>query len=32
VQWYLENEWWWRPLRDKVYAGERLGLLPAWRG
>ena len=29
VRWYLENEWWWRPLRDKVYAGERLGLAPA---
>ncbi len=28
VAWYLANEWWWRPLRDKVYAGERLGLLP----
>ncbi len=27
VMWYLENEWWWRPLRDKVYAGERLGVL-----
>lgn len=27
VRWYLENEWWWRPLRDKVYAGERLGLI-----
>lgn len=27
VRWYLDNEWWWRPLRDKVYAGERLGLL-----
>jgi dTDP-glucose 4,6-dehydratase len=27
VQWYLENEWWWRPLRDKVYSGERLGTL-----
>ncbi len=26
VRWYLENEWWWRPLREKVYAGERLGL------
>jgi dTDP-glucose 4,6-dehydratase len=25
VRWYLENEWWWRPLRDR-YAGERLGL------
>lgn len=29
VRWYLDNEWWWRPLRDKVYAGERLGLLAA---
>jgi dTDP-glucose 4,6-dehydratase len=28
VRWYLDNEWWWRPLRDKVYTGERLGLLP----
>ena len=27
VKWYLDNEWWWRPLRDKVYAGERLGLM-----
>jgi dTDP-glucose 4,6-dehydratase len=27
VRWYLENEWWWRPLRDKVYAGERLGVV-----
>jgi dTDP-glucose 4,6-dehydratase len=25
VRWYLENEWWWRPLRDR-YSGERLGL------
>lgn len=28
VRWYLDNEWWWRPLREKVYAGERLGLAP----
>jgi dTDP-glucose 4,6-dehydratase len=27
VRWYLENEWWWRPLRDRVYRGERLGTL-----
>jgi dTDP-glucose 4,6-dehydratase len=27
VRWYFENEWWWRPLRDKVYRGERLGLV-----
>ncbi|NLH79307.1 MAG: dTDP-glucose 4,6-dehydratase [Phyllobacteriaceae bacterium] len=27
VAWYLANEDWWRPLRDGVYAGERLGVL-----
>ncbi len=27
VQWYLENEWWWSPLRNHVYAGERIGLI-----
>jgi len=27
VRWYLDNEWWWRPLRDKVYSGERLGTI-----
>ncbi len=26
VRWYLDNDWWWRPLRDH-YAGERLGLV-----
>ena len=26
VQWYLDNEWWWQPLRER-YAGHRLGLL-----
>jgi dTDP-glucose 4,6-dehydratase len=31
VQWYLDNEWWWRPLRDR-YAGERLGLLKSAKG
>ena len=25
VQWYLDNEWWWRPIREKKYQGERLG-------
>lgn len=25
VQWYLDNEAWWRPIREKRYAGERLG-------
>lgn len=29
VRWYLDNEAWWRPLRDKVYDGERLGVLKA---
>ncbi|MGQ2917225.1 MULTISPECIES: dTDP-glucose 4,6-dehydratase [Rhizobium] len=27
VRWYLANEWWWRPLRDGVYAGQRLGIV-----
>lgn len=25
VDWYLVNEWWWRPIRDQRYSGERLG-------
>ncbi|TCU51482.1 dTDP-glucose 4,6-dehydratase [Novosphingobium sp. PhB57] len=25
VRWYLDNEWWWRPLRNR-YDGRRLGL------
>lgn len=29
VEWYLANESWWRPIREKNYAGERLGLLRA---
>lgn len=28
VRWYLENEWWWAPLRTR-YDGERLGLAVA---
>lgn len=31
VRWYLENEWWWRPLRDR-YDGQRLGLNAAPAG
>jgi dTDP-glucose 4,6-dehydratase len=31
VHWYLANEWWWRPLRERVYAGERLGLTASSR-
>jgi dTDP-glucose 4,6-dehydratase len=26
VDWFMENEWWWRPLRDHSYGGERLGI------
>lgn len=25
VDWYLANEWWWRPLRARRYDGRRLG-------
>lgn len=25
VQWYLDNEWWWGPIRAGRYSGERLG-------
>ena len=25
VQWYLDSDWWWRPLREGRYAGDRLG-------
>ena len=25
IQWYLENDWWWRPIREKKYCGQRLG-------
>ena len=27
VRWYLDNDWWWAPLREH-YAGQRLGLNP----
>jgi len=26
VEWYLERSDWWKPLREQVYRGERLGL------
>jgi dTDP-glucose 4,6-dehydratase len=29
IKWYLENEAWWQPLRERVYRGERLGLITA---
>ncbi len=25
VDWYLDNEWWWGPIRAQKYAGDRLG-------
>lgn len=25
VEWYLDNRWWWEPIRNESYAGERLG-------
>ena len=27
VSWYLDNDWWWRPLREQVYTGKRIGLI-----
>lgn len=27
VQWYLDNEAWWSPLRKGIYGGQRLGLV-----
>ena len=29
IVWYLNNEWWWRPIREGTYAGARLGRLAA---
>ena len=28
VRWYLDNEDWWRPIREGRYSGERLGTAP----
>ena len=25
IEWYLNNEWWWKPIHEKRYSGERLG-------
>ncbi len=25
VDWFLDNEWWWRPIRTQKYSGARLG-------
>jgi dTDP-glucose 4,6-dehydratase len=32
VRWYLDNESWWRPIREGRYSGERLGLGSAKAG
>lgn len=26
IDWYLHNSWWWQPLREERYSGERLGV------
>jgi len=26
IGWFIDNEWWWRPLRRDKYAGQRLGV------
>ncbi|MER8386452.1 dTDP-glucose 4,6-dehydratase [Mesorhizobium sp. M1380] len=25
IRWYLDNPWWWEPIRSSRYAGQRLG-------
>lgn len=25
IEWYLNNSWWWKPIRQQKYNGERLG-------
>jgi dTDP-glucose 4,6-dehydratase len=25
IDWFLANEWWWRPIREQRYSGARLG-------
>ena len=29
IRWYLDNEAWWRPILERQYSGERLGLKAA---
>lgn len=29
IDWYLNNEWWWRPIRSERYKGARLGVAEA---
>ncbi len=28
IDWYIANAWWWQPLRQQKYAGQRLGVAP----
>jgi len=28
IDWYLDHEWWWRPIRQERYSGTRLGSTP----
>jgi len=28
IDWYLDNDWWWRPIREQKYGGARLGTAP----
>jgi dTDP-glucose 4,6-dehydratase len=28
IDWYLANDWWWRPIREQKYGGDRLGTTP----
>jgi len=25
IRWYLDNSWWWKPIREGKYSGQRLG-------
>jgi dTDP-glucose 4,6-dehydratase len=29
IEWYLANDWWWRPIRERAQVGKRLGLASA---
>ena len=31
IRWYLDNRAWWQPIRERVYGGERLGLVRSAR-
>lgn len=31
IDWYLTNSWWWQPIRERNYRGERLGRAMAAR-